>query len=195
MAIRDFELYHGALLTKLVRSDRPITIRMVETDTNECWSVYTIDDDVTIYTKSSGHGDFCEKDKSVKWTFTFQPRHLHDLRRLSEQNDVRLALVCANHRLPLRVPFTFDDPRKAWEMWLGRENALRRKRTGICFLEADEWRRCLDLPAGGTQSITVELAKGRGFLVNGHLRVPQNRLDTWQVREPPQFGRLVCSGS
>jgi hypothetical protein len=185
MPLRDFELYHGALLTKLVRSDRPITIRMIETETNECWSAYTIDDTVTIYTKASGHGKFDEKDRYVKWTFTFQPKHLSDLRRLSEQNGVYLALVCANHALPDRVPFIGLDvsAEKAWERWLRLENALRRKLTGICFLEPDRWHRCLELDDNRTQSITVELARGNAFLVNGHLRVPQNRLDTWQVRQ------------
>lgn len=183
MPIRDFELYHGALLTKLVRSDRPITIRMIETETSECWSVYTIDDIVAIYTKSSGHGEFYEKDKSAKWHFSFQPRHLSDLQRLSEKNDVYLALVCANHGLPSSVPITFDSYKKEWERWLALEQQLRRKHTGICFLEADEWRELLDLDDNRTQSIIVKLTGGEGFLVNDHMRVPQNAIDTWQVRQ------------
>ena len=178
MPIRDFELYHGALLTKLVRSDRPITIRMIETDANECWSAYTIDDTATIYTKYRGHGNFYEKDKSVKWTFSFQPRHLDDLRRLSEQNDLYVALVCANHRLDSGVRITLGDPQKAWEEWLDREKHLRKNLTGICFLEPDEWHQCLNLSVGEQKSITVELAKGKAFLVNDHLRIPQNALDT-----------------
>ena len=195
MSIKDFELYHGALLTKLVRSDRPITIRMIETETSECWSVYTIDDVVAIYTKSSGHGEFNEKDKSVKWTFTFPPKHLDDLRRLSEQNDVHLALVCANHSLPRAVPFTFNSYRTAWEKWMSLEQRLRKKLTGICFLGPDEWRECLDIDYGQTQSITVELAVRKSFLVNDHMRVPQNRLDTWQVQQPAKSDRLLCSQS
>jgi len=130
MPIRDFELYHGALLTKLVRSDRPMTIRIIETDANECWSAYTIDDTATIYTKYRGHGNFYEKDKSVKWTFSFQPRHLDDLRRLSEQNDLYVALVCANHRLDSGVRITLGDPQKEWEDWLDREKHLRKNLTG-----------------------------------------------------------------
>lgn len=190
MPIRDFELYHGALLTKLVRSDRPITIRMIETETSECWSVYTIDDTVAIYTKASGHGEFNEKDKSVKWTFTFHSKHLDDLQRLSEQNDVYMALVCANHSLPRGVPVSLSH---TWENWLGLEQQLRKKRTGICFLEPEEWYECLDIKNGRTQSITVELAKGKAFLVNGHLRTPQNRLDTWQIPDSSKSNRLVFS--
>ncbi len=30
MPIREFELFHGAALTKIVRSDRPMTLRMIE---------------------------------------------------------------------------------------------------------------------------------------------------------------------
>ncbi|OHB76255.1 MAG: hypothetical protein A2Z25_16215 [Planctomycetes bacterium RBG_16_55_9] len=193
MPIRDFELYHGALLTKLVRSDRPVTLRMIETEADECWSAYTIDDTVTVYTKASGHGKFYEKDNSVKWTFTFQPKHLNDLRRLSEQNDVYIALVCANHSIPRQVPFSLGSYEEEWRRWLELENALRHKLTGICFLEPDEWRRCFDLDDHRTQSIVVELAKGKAFLVNNHLRVAQKALDSWQVRPRARSRRLVCS--
>jgi hypothetical protein len=174
-------LYHGALLTKLVRGDRPITIRMIETDPDDCWSAYAIDDAVTIYTKSSGHGRFCEIDRAVKWTFTFQPRHLAKLAELSQQHGTYVALVCANHRLPPRVPVTLGDPQKEWERWLNLENALRKKRTGICLLEPDEWRLLLDVNGDKTQSITVQLAKGKAFVVNDRLHVPQNRLETWEI--------------
>lgn len=37
MAIDEFELFHGVVLTKLVRSDRPITLRMIETRPREAW--------------------------------------------------------------------------------------------------------------------------------------------------------------
>jgi hypothetical protein len=152
---------------------------MIETEPNECWSVYTIDDSVCIYTKYSGHGQFNEyKDESVKWTFTFHPRHLNDIRRLSQQNDLRLALVCANHALPERIPLLLGE-----EGWLALEKKLRRKYTGICFLGPDEWRACLDLEDERTQSITAELARGNSFLLNGRLRVAQNALDAWQVRQ------------
>jgi hypothetical protein len=32
MTIKQFELFHGAVLTKLVRSDRPITLRMIDNE-------------------------------------------------------------------------------------------------------------------------------------------------------------------
>ncbi len=198
MPIRDFELYHGALLTKLVRSDRPITLRMIETDADDCWSAYTVDDLATVYAKVRGHGNFSESDKSVEWVFTFQPRHLDDLRRLSEQGDVYLALVCANHSLPKAIPgfIPFSDDwhavTKHYDRWLAVEKSLRKKRTGICFLEPGEWNQCLDLATARTQSIAVEMSRGKSFLVNDHLRVPQNRIDTWTIRKPSNAHCVSC---
>jgi hypothetical protein len=193
MRIQDFELYHGALLTKLVRGDRPITIRMIETDADDCWSAYTIDDAVTIYTKASGHGCFREADKSVKWTFTFQSRHLAKLAELSQQHSTYVALVCANHRLPPRVPVTLGDPQVEWERWLDLENALRKKRTGICFLDPEEWRSLLDLDDDRTQSIAVQLGKRKAFVVNDNLRVPQNRIEKWEIPQHPEYSPLSSS--
>lgn len=189
MPIRDFELYHGALLATLVRSHRPVTLRMIETDANDCWSAYILDDALTIYTKHSAHGDYNKTTKSVSWTFTFNPKHLRDLRRLEEEHPVHIALVCGNHGLRMRVPGIIPSPDPTWKEannewtawlteWLRREGQLRR-RTGICFLASDDWHRCLDLKSGGTQSIRVELARGREFLVNTRFHVPQNRLKTW----------------
>jgi hypothetical protein len=35
MSVHEFELFHGIVLTKLIRSDRPITLRMFETKPSE----------------------------------------------------------------------------------------------------------------------------------------------------------------
>ena len=51
MSIKDLELLHGAVLTKLVRSDNPITLRMIETNRNEARSAYTLNDEVILYIK------------------------------------------------------------------------------------------------------------------------------------------------
>jgi hypothetical protein len=31
MSVREFELYHGAVLTKILRSEKPVALRLVET--------------------------------------------------------------------------------------------------------------------------------------------------------------------
>lgn len=190
MSIHDFELYHGAVLTTLVRSDRPVTLRTIETNASDCWSAYILDDAFVIYTKRSGHGDWNEDTRSVKWTFTFQPEHLNELGRFeAEHHNVSMALVCANHDLrnpdPLIIPgdpCTWKEANADWtawfKNWFEKERQLR-EQTGICFLEPHIWHECLDLKSGGTQSIRVDLAQGKSFLVNKDLWVSRNRLNTW----------------
>jgi hypothetical protein len=46
MSVHEFELFHCMFLTKLVQSDRPITLRMFETKPSEEWSIYKLNDAV-----------------------------------------------------------------------------------------------------------------------------------------------------
>jgi hypothetical protein len=49
MAIRQFELFHGAVLTKLVRRGQRVALTMIETSPNDPWAVYTINDAVDVH--------------------------------------------------------------------------------------------------------------------------------------------------
>lgn len=54
MALREFEFYHGAVITKILRKDMPVTLTLIETDTDKSWSAYKIADnavDKVIYMK------------------------------------------------------------------------------------------------------------------------------------------------
>ncbi|EPS49557.1 hypothetical protein CFSAN002368_17135 [Clostridium botulinum A1 str. CFSAN002368] len=54
MAIKEFEFYHGAVLTRILRKDIPLTLTLIETNTLESWSAYKISDnakDAILYIK------------------------------------------------------------------------------------------------------------------------------------------------
>jgi len=185
MAIQDFQLYHGALLAQLVRNERPVTLRMIETEKDRCWSAYRVDDAVTIYVKHSARGKYSPYSgvpKAITWTFTFQPEHLNDIGRLSHASEVYIALVCAHHGLPQGMPISLDTDVKATDKWIRYEKAVRKSLTGICFLNPEEWHS-LRLTSERARTIKVELARDKWFLVDDRLRVPRNRLSNWQVPE------------
>jgi hypothetical protein len=184
MKLQDYELYHGAVLTRLVRSGQFTTVRMIETNRKECWSAYVVDEDCAVYCKHRSHSDPERWGSdhipitSAKWMFTFLPEHEEKLSELASRYSAYVALVCANHRLPDRlpdvVPMGNDDYsilHRCHDEWLEREHQLRKHFTGICLLEPDEWTHCLK--QGG--SIVVTLQRGQRFLVNSELKVPRNR--------------------
>lgn len=95
MRVKEFELYHGAVLTKLVRSDRPITLRMIETKPQEAWAAYTLNDEASLYIKYSTKPSTRKRtETTLVWTFTFANGQLRQLQELRKQRDVYLALVC-----------------------------------------------------------------------------------------------------
>jgi activator of HSP90 ATPase len=49
MPLREFELFHGGVITKIVRSERPVTLRLIETKPEEKWSTYTLNDKVDLF--------------------------------------------------------------------------------------------------------------------------------------------------
>lgn len=55
-AVRQFELFHGAVLTALLRRDHPIALSMVETMPSDSWSTYRINDAVNLVVTHSTTG-------------------------------------------------------------------------------------------------------------------------------------------
>lgn len=51
MAIKEFELFHGAVLAKLLRSNEPITLCLIERSERDPWASYRINDACSIYIK------------------------------------------------------------------------------------------------------------------------------------------------
>jgi len=101
MAIHDFEFYHGIVLTKIVRNDRPTVLRLIETKPAEARSVYIVNDEVILYMKFSANPRPLKlKRGSFVWSFVFGPSHLQELQKLRQEKgekNVYLVLICAQH--------------------------------------------------------------------------------------------------
>ena len=161
MGIKQFELFHGSVLTKLVRSDRPLTLRMIETHPDDAWAVYTINDQVDLFIKhcASPRGLSRQKGASV-WQFVFSSEQVAQLRDLGAGREVYSALVC------------------------GRGN-LKRGDMHICLLDPEQLAKLIDLDAAAAQPITVKYLPRKMLRVSAPSRddllVPQGAIDRWQV--------------
>ncbi len=157
MSVREFELFHGAVLAKIVRNDKPVTLRMIETKPNTEWAIYRINDEVELLVKHS------KKPRPLKppsrgrsWTFVFSGDQLSRVR----SGSTWVALVCGDQTVDAR----------------GQE---------ICLVEPAELRHLV--PAGAQreqQSITVRLEQNRSLRVTGggvEKVVARNRLETWAI--------------
>lgn len=162
MPIRQFELFHGAVLTKLARSDRPVTLRMIETRPRDAWAVYTINDEVDLYAKyGTGFRDLTREPGASSWTFVFGSDEVAKLRELGAVRRVYAALVC------------------------GRKSISQQQRMHTCFLSPEELAQLIDLKDNSPQSITVKYVPRKQLRVSSRreveLLVPQNALARWEV--------------
>jgi len=187
MGVHKFEHLHGVVLTKLMRSDRPTTLRMVETAPKEAWSLYRVNDAVDLLIKCSTAPRELSRERAqgghgYAWTFTFTPAEVRKAleRRAGKQSHLSLppstyaALVCA---FPMHS-----------------------QQTKLCLLEPAELGKLLTMAAPmhvpgaevaipavepNQQSITVKSVERKFLRVTSRhevaLLVPQSRLETWTV--------------
>lgn len=159
MGIKQFELFHGAVLAKLVRSDRPIALRMIETK-EESWSVYTINDEIEIFIKHSAATRELSREKGgFSWQFIFTPEQIEEIRILQSTKKVAIALVCGRQNIK-------DDMQ-------------------IAFIESEDINEIIDLSKNISQSLTVKyLPRKKLQLITDYKvekKVSQNALDNWIV--------------
>lgn len=166
MSIKEMELFHGAVLAKLFRSDKPVSLRMVEMDFEQSRRAYLVNDMAYIYIK---HGKNPRKSKRLPlftWIFSFSNNHIEDLKKLrGNKKDVYLALVCGQESI------SSPDPAE------------------ICFLDWDQIWKCLDSEKLNEQQfITVKYQKSHSFRVWGikntsidPILVNQDSLVDWEV--------------
>ena len=78
VGIQIFELFHGAVLAKIMRSygDRPVVLRLVEVNPKEYWSVYTLNDEVHLVVKYRTRANKLSKGR-WSWNFVFSPEEIH----------------------------------------------------------------------------------------------------------------------
>ena len=161
MAIREFELFHGAVLTKLLRSEKPVALRLIETRPSENWSTYTLNDSVDlIVSHSKSPRAVSRGGGGTSWSFVFSRNQLRQMNPGVRNRPVFVALVCA------------------------RANPSHAK-MHTCLLDPEQIADLVDF-SGDQQSLTVRKPQERGKLRvfkdrRERFLVAQSRLDTWEV--------------
>jgi hypothetical protein len=152
MSVKEFELFHGAVLTKLVRGERSVVLTLIETRQDDGWAVYLLNDEVNFYIKhSTSPRRLIRGNGGYSWTFTFNLEHLDKIRSLAKLNPICLVLVC------------------------GQKN-IKEGRMEVCFLEPNELLKVIDLDHGDSKSVTV-----RYTLDSRKLRIFQDRKEIHSV--------------
>lgn len=160
MAIKDFEFLHGAVLTRLLRKDEPLTLTLIETNKSEAWSAYKFlsnkNEDGILYIKGSKSPR--KTKKHFAWTFTFNMENLKQLRDYTE-NNLYVSLVCTH-------------------------NEFSREKAEICFLDYQEVNSLIDTCSTSQQSISVYVEDDKSLRVSGSKTarkkqvISRNRIDT-----------------
>ena len=171
MKIMDIELLHGAVLTRLMRKEREKALKMFEFNADNYHSVYILmdnDGDKPLYIKhSKAPQPGGRNDIEIKWVFTFQPSHLHEICKLADDfGNVNIILVCGNKKI-------------------GDDN------TYIALISFDELKRCVDTTGkSGQQRVSIGDKGGKNYL-----RVWGSRIkikDSFGVSENALNELLVC---
>jgi len=164
MSIQQFELYHGAVLARIVRNDRPVTLRLIESKAKQAWAAYIIDDEAVFYMKHNSGGDERKRDHVWTWSFSFNASQLSELHQLQQKRPVYLVLICGQREV-------------------GRDWPME-----VCLLSPDKVNQCIDVGADSPQSIRVEAPPNRELHVYGPklqggnpLLVPRNALDNFGI--------------
>lgn len=141
MAVSEFELLHGVVLTGLMRADRPRTLRLMEHDKKVGWSVYTVsakgtgDVRILIKTSISPRANKRKGKKSGGPSHTWQ--HIFSDAQMKEVNEpgTWVALVCGSPNLKSKI-------------------------MEVCVLDPDDLAELIDIGTGDRRSVTVHKAKG-----------------------------------
>jgi hypothetical protein len=159
VAVDQFEVFHGVVLTRLVRADRPITVRLIETRPAEAWAAYTLNGAVDLFVKHSAAPRMTSQGRS--WTFVVGPGQLRQMMESRSVRQMYVALVGGSGQV------------KDSRQW------------SVCLLEPDEIESLLDFVVLSQQAFVVKASPGKWLRVYKErvevLRVPQNRVDTWRL--------------
>ena len=83
--IKEFEFYHGAAITRLIHSQKPISIRVFPNHGN---ASYVVNDSVGLYLKYSSN-------RLSPWAFSFQQTHQVEIDELKKNfPNVIVGLIC-----------------------------------------------------------------------------------------------------
>lgn len=159
MSVNVFELFHGAVLAKILRSEKPVSLRLIETRPRENWSTYTLNDSLDLFISYSRNPHPLRRG-GTSWTFVFSENQLRQLDPSRRNHPVWAALVC------------------------GR-STIARGEMHICLLDPDQLAELLEY-SGPPQSLTVRAPGGglqlRVFKDRQELfKIPNSRIDGWQI--------------
>ncbi len=165
MAIKEIELFHGAVLMKLLRGDRPVSLKLFEFKADASRAAYWVNDEVCLYVKhSKTPQDRQRKGFECVWHFQFNTSHLKEMEELPQDFEVFAVLVC------------------------GDENVSNGSDMFIAFLTPDELAECIDLDATEPQTITVANKIRSKLRVWGTLNtaddpllIDKGAMDRWEV--------------
>ena len=154
--VKEFELFHGAVLTKLARSKKPLTLCMIETQSADSWSTYRVNDEVRLLIKHSLSGRSLKTEKAKVWSFVFSPDQMRQL----QETGTWAALVCG-------------------------AKTVGGTDMEVCLLDPGQLATFLDLGSAGQQSMMVKRLDGKGLRVSSGRSaeriINRNRLDVWEV--------------
>jgi hypothetical protein len=147
MAVSEFELLHGIVLTGLMRADHPSTVRLMEHDKKGGWSVYTVstktEGDIRILIKTS-ISPRATKLKGKKagtpghtWQHSFSDAQIAEVKKPATW----AALVCGSPNLKSRI-------------------------MEVCVLDPQDLAELIDIGPGDRHSVTVHMAKGNKLHVS-----------------------------
>jgi hypothetical protein len=159
--ISEFELFHGVVLTKLLRSKRPISLHMIEARPGERWSAYTVNGEVDLFIKHSTTPSATVRGgEGRSWPFVFGLGQLRQMADSKARGGVYVALVGASRRV--------KDAERC-----------------VCLLTPGEVTELIDLSLKSQQALTVKLIRGKSLRVYSggkeRFKVPQGRLGKWEV--------------
>ncbi len=160
MSVHEYELFHGIVLTKIVRSDRPITLRMIETRPSDEWSVYTLNDQIELFIKYTTAQRSNARDSGGKtWSFGFSLDQVTKIAKLKQTKDLYIALVC------------------------GGVN-IKKDEMQVCLLLPEEIEEIFNLQEPQNRSITLKSIPSQQYTLfvdrkEWRRKIPRNRLDNW----------------
>jgi hypothetical protein len=161
MAIKEFELFHGAVLTKVMRSEKPVALRLIETRPRENWSTYTLNDSVDLFvTQCKSPRIISREGGSTSWSFIFSRNQLRQMNPGVRHRPVFVVLVCGRAKPSDGDMYT-------------------------CLLDDKQIADLVDF-SSNQQSVTVRKPQRKSKLrvfkdKRVKYRVSQDRLDKWEV--------------
>ncbi len=161
MSIKQFEVFHGIVLTKLLRSKKPVSLRMVETrPDSDDWRVYTINIDSDLFVKHRITYKPPGKKGRYSWQFVFSQNEIF---RINEKDKTMyIALVCGRQNIKEEIDIM-----------------------EVCFLEpkkiANIFPSIIDKPFSLT--VRSEPNKSLRIIVNRKVRdiIPVSAIENWDI--------------